>query len=185
MIAGLQPTASAAREAALLMRLATARTCLVVGTAGCVWDDIAAAGPTDAVLAVSRMGVDFPGRLDGWVKWGLADDLDAWGAPPERLEICLIGYECEHLTEGDVSLHATHYAVLAGVPRIILAGVPLLAEVGHYYPRSTPKLGLDHSRYGWAKYAAGHPEVCARIRSCSGWTRDFFGAPSAEWLAGA
>lgn len=81
---------------------------------------------------------------------------------------------------GSSSLLAVRAALAAGHTRVILCGVPMLAEGGHFVRRRSWPHAVGFRR-GWI---AHRTELAPHVRSLSGWTRDTFGAPSAEWLAG-
>ena len=69
-----------------------------------------------------------------------------------------------------------------GCAGVILAGVPMDASAGTNYGKenwATEKF-VDDMRQGWLK---AKPQIGARVRSMSGWTRELLGEPTAEWLA--
>jgi hypothetical protein len=73
---------------------------------------------------------------------------------------------------GSSSLLGVQTAIRLGYTRIILAGCPLIgknAQNGSY----------ENFRKGWEARAF---DLGDRVRSMSGWTLDFLGAPTEEWL---
>jgi hypothetical protein len=75
---------------------------------------------------------------------------------------------------GSSSLLGTLAAIRMGYRRIILCGCPLTGKnaAGGTY---------ETFRNGWEARAN---EFAGRVRSMSGWTREFLGAPMEEWLNG-
>ena len=65
---------------------------------------------------------------------------------------------------------------------VILAGCPIDASAGTLCPHSEMNEADKADRFKpWWKRAL--PQIGARTRSMSGWTRDLLGAPDADWLA--
>lgn len=79
---------------------------------------------------------------------------------------------------GSSSLLAVRAAVLSGHTRVVLCGVPMDPAAGHFVRRRQWPEGRGFRR-GWLQH---REEIAPFVRSCSGWTRDMFGAPTAEWL---
>ncbi len=77
---------------------------------------------------------------------------------------------------GSSGLYAVRVALEMGYSKIILCGVPMQAEAGHYL-RKKPWLQCEWFVDRWPRY-------CPRdnVRSMSGYTRELLGAPSREWL---
>lgn len=61
---------------------------------------------------------------------------------------------------------------------IVLAGVPMAAEFGHYGRQGNWK-AANLYRKGWKER---RHEIAPFVRSMSGWTRELFGEPTLEWL---
>ncbi|GLT07987.1 hypothetical protein GCM10007928_02180 [Sulfitobacter porphyrae] len=179
------------------------RTCLVLGGAACLWDDVDAyAGPVGAVVACNDAGYAWPGALAAWVSlhplnWTRPKDAwlakrDAKGYPPAPLYThdankapdgaVLTPHQfpgCEH--SGSSGMFAAKVALIdLCFDQVVLCGIPM-APMKHF-------TGLDHwqtahnrvsplpNRYlkRWRDVPA---EFTGRIRSMSGATRDLFGAP--------
>jgi len=80
---------------------------------------------------------------------------------------------------GSVGLLATKIAYELGHRRIILCGVPMTVESGHF-TRKHRWLAAHGFRKGWNR-----PQItrwAPSIRSMSGWTQEKFGFPTVEWL---
>lgn len=79
---------------------------------------------------------------------------------------------------GSTGLLAVRAALASGFDRVVLCGVPMDADAGHFVRRRRWPHAVGFRR-GWLQHRG---ELAAHVRSCAGWTRDLFGAPSAEWL---
>lgn len=181
------------------------RTALIIGRAGGTWDDVAAAAsflrmPFDLVVAVNDSGHDYP-RVDHWVSFH-GDKFERWikvreerGYPPvKRMWTSTCG-RLESAYEkrlGQLGVAKVAYAgggssglVAAVVARvhleashIVLAGVPMDSEAGHYNAHGPWKEATKH-RSAWE---AKRDELGPYLRSMSGWTAAVFGRPTREWL---
>lgn len=148
----------------------------------------------DAVFAVNNVIVDWPGRLDyactlhpektpAWP--GIEEALrrreragrnrpESWAHKPAR--------GIDHVVNdwrGSSGLFAVRVAIHEGFDRIVLAGIPMTPQQPHYFDRRAwTQAGSFHK--GWRQYRA---QLLPRVRSMSGWTADFLGRPTIEWLA--
>lgn len=115
-----------------------------------------------------RLGLPMPGQL--WCPKGRPRpnidgmpwrDVQSWGGSSGLLAVTVALDE----------LGATH---------VCLAGVPLRKASAHFHDK---RIWPDASRYhpAWERKL---PAIKARVRSCSGWTMEKFGGPTAEWLVG-
>jgi hypothetical protein len=151
---------------------------LVMGTAGGVWDEVGGLGRIDRVVAVNLSGVLYPGLVDIWVVNGDARELDGWRLRrPDRAGI-LVGGDIN--VGGDTAHYSTRMAIACGAAGVVLAGVPLDPAAGHV--SGQPSARLASYRKAWSDWAT-LSVARDRVRSCSGWTKNLFGAPSAEWVA--
>lgn len=80
---------------------------------------------------------------------------------------------------GSCSLMAVKAARMEGFKKIILCGCPMTVQAKHFLR------GVDWNpalafRRGWNSHKREIPPQC--VRSMSGWTKEQFGAPDAEWL---
>lgn len=163
---------------------------LVLGGAGSVWDDIETAldlGEYDMVVACNDIGAHWPGRLDHWVslhpdrlpgweawriKRGLPFGYVTWGHRPHSA--------VKRSTPdwgGSSGLLAAKVALEQGATRVVLAGVTMSGQAGHFV-RKAPWQAASGFQKAWTR----NRDALANVRSVSGWTRELLGAPSAEWL---
>lgn len=175
-------------------------TALVVGNAECVWQDLERyEGPADAIIAVNCIGMELP-RVDAWVtlhplnfpRYVLArhhaglpeagvlvtNQRDRrqppWPAIDHVTEAPLPG----HPQGGSSGLFGAKFALIDwGFDRVVFCGCPL-TQTRHAVPH--PTLGryvfetAPQYQRAWSKIPA---EFTARMRSMSGWTRQFLGPP--------
>ena len=173
-----------------------AHLALCIGGAPSVWSDLEAAKAlvgdrAHVVLVTNHAGRFYEGDIDAWVTlhpelfehWrgdravkGLNTDYRALAFASHRR---LPGVEPYKQTWGLSSgLFAAQLALEAmACAGVILCGVPLEVEAGHFH-NPGPWLLADRYRQGAidAK-AAGAP-----VRSMAGWTAELFGRPDADWL---
>lgn len=176
-------------------------TCLVLGGAACVWDDVAAyKGPVDGVVACNDVGAEWPGELDGWaslhpnkfIQAGWIAKREANGYPPAkrifgharsvqrmRRELLPENIEApatdltEKLGSGSSGLFAAEVALCElRFDRVVLCGVPL-DRAPHFF--GGPDWDQhDRFRRRWIKLPE---EARNRMGSMSGWTRELLGGP--------
>jgi hypothetical protein len=172
---------------------------LLLGGAASVWQDAYNAltlFPFDAVAAVNDAGVSWPGALDFWVsfhteptkfpKWIAAREAN--GHPPAHVIAATspepyVTYPAEKYgglpSTGTSALLAVKVLREHGLDKIVLAGVPMQRDAGHFV-RQAPWDDADKYRETWSFI---RPVIAPYVRSMSGWTRETFGAPTREWLA--
>lgn len=80
---------------------------------------------------------------------------------------------------GSSGLLAVKVARQIGFKRVILCGVPMEPEAGHFI-RGHAWTAAQAFRKGWERHRA---EIAPLVRSMSGWTRQLFGAPDAGFLS--
>ena len=73
---------------------------------------------------------------------------------------------------GSSSIVGCLAAIMLGYEKIILCGCPLSGNA----PEGNP---YSNFRLGWIFH---YGKLKDKVRSCSGWTKDTFGFPTAEWL---
>ncbi len=78
-------------------------------------------------------------------------------------------------------IFAAKVALEDGHDRVILAGIPMDREAGHF-TRGKEWAQRDSFTLG---FEIAVPHLLDRVKSMSGYTRKILGAPSAEWLAGS
>lgn len=79
---------------------------------------------------------------------------------------------------GSTGLLAVKVAMESGFRQIVLCGVPMTAEAGHFV-RHRPWNDARTFHRGWLVH---RPAIAPFVRSCSGWTAELLGEPTAEWL---
>lgn len=183
-------------------------TAIVVGGGACVWDDLTIAlreYRPDAVFVVNDIGTIYNDRIDFWcslhpekmLKWqtlrrqnGLNDDYISYaheacqpglvpGGDP-RIEKFL-NYTYPGMTgSGSSGLLAVKCAQHEGFNRIVLCGVPMLANQNHFFD------GKEwHERDMFLRaWEIALPWLRSDVRSLSGWTQKLLGAPTPTWFAG-
>lgn len=183
------------------------RTALVLGCANCLWDDYAAAlklFTPDTIYCVKLAGVHWRGGRFIWV--GLhpefMDDYEAQRAHNGLHK----DYEIVAPLKGEVGMHGekgkitrrvsyrypdmnassssggygAKVALDDGHDRVVLAGVPMTVETGHF-ARGKPWVGRGSFMIGFEKSI---PYWAGRVRSMSGWSKEILGEPTPEWLGG-
>ena len=182
------------------------RTALVLGGAGCVWEDLEAAlelGEYHGAVACNDAGAFYPGTLDAWVSlhpdkfgiWASKRVAGGFGLPAailghleasgrKALPLCVTGrtefrFDGQKTT-GSSGLFALKVALVdLGFNRAVLCGVPMTARDGHFFDTAEWRGDIAHQR-GWLEVM---PQIKDRARSMSGWTREKLGAPDEDWLS--
>ncbi len=172
------------------------RIALLLGDAACVHADAAAAYAMlkpDAIAATNCIGFDWPGRVDYWFTLH-PKSIGVWPGMPgalRRRENAGLNrpQTWAHKSGLGIDRHTPDWGGSTGLlavkglrqlrfNRIVLAGVPMSPEQNHYY-EGTGWSHATHYRKGWREH---RDEIAPFVRSMSGWTREIFGAPTAEWL---
>ena len=178
---------------------------LVIGCAADVWADVAKArelGEYEKTYCVKYAGVHWPGESFVWctlhpefqdrydaerAKLGLGRVYEVVAPPPGELG--------EHGKKGKIDrrvsyrwrgmnasassgIYGAKVALDDGYDRVVLAGVPMTREGGHFV-RGKP---WDY----WLSFMAGFklakPHLMGKVRSVSGYTKEQLGEPTSEWL---
>ena len=176
---------------------------LAIGSAECVSGDLQAlerlAGPLDrfTICAANDGGVIWPGRLDYWFTLH-PDELPEReerrreaGHPDGYVTVSISGDVDRilsrdwHLEGGSSGLDAAAWLHHVGHRRIVLCGVPLGPQ---RYAVTHPQHG-DAEWPHWRGYQERVPSLAKQhswlrecIRSMSGWTAEFFGEPTEDWI---
>lgn len=179
---------------------------IVLGCSSNVWQEYEAAlklFEPDTVYCVKLAGVHWQGGRFNWV--GLhpefCDDYEAQRASngyhsdyeivaPLATEVGTHGakgrvsrrvsYLFKACTKSPSSgAYAAKVAIEDGHDKVVLAGVPMVAEAGHFTRQADWKQCNTFLK-GFEEYA---PHFGGRVRSLSGWTQKLLGAPTVEWLA--
>jgi len=174
------------------------RIAIVIGGSEGVLTDIdlarvlvAAVGAHAAVFVVNDMIAAFPAQVDHAVTFHDAK-LHAWlqqraasgYAPPGQIWTVRrhpLATRCTLDWGGSSGLLAVKAAREEGFARIILCGVPMTVEDGHFVRRKPWKI-CHAFRRAWELHKR---ELAPFVRSCSGWTAQTFGRPSVSWLQAA
>lgn len=169
------------------------KTVLICGGAKSVFEDIKEAKALitpDGIIAINDVfaeleHVDFfctnhPEKAEKWVqvrrKKGYKDPYSYWTATNKALPASP-KFQTVPGTLGGSGLLAVSVARYLGYQKIILAGIPLTAEGGHFF-NTRPWKECDYYRHVWGR----NTSLKVDIRSVSGWTSEYFGRPTLEWL---
>jgi hypothetical protein len=165
---------------------------LVIGSAGCVWDDAAAAlelGEFQGVVGCNLAAIYWPGQMDAWVTLHF-EKFNLWAErrrrarlPPHRSEIGLkqtLPHFAGQTSVGSSGLYALKVALIdLGYERAVLCGVPMSHEAAHF-DDPKPWKSAHVYRKGWLEAL---PEIKDRARSMGGWSAELLGRPGADWIA--
>lgn len=139
------------------------KTCLVVGCASGVWDEVKAAQALckfDAVYCVKQAGIHWPGWFDVWATLH-PEFMDAYEAERRALH-WPAGYEIVAPVKGELGAHgsrgnvnrrvsyrwpgmnssassgiyAAKIALEDGFGRVVLTGIPMTVAAGHFLPKT-------------------------------------------------
>lgn len=183
------------------------KSALVIGRAQGTWGEVDAAnrlvgsvtGPFDTVVAVNDAGYDYP-HVDHWVSFH-GDKFERWsqirrenGFEPAQLWTSTYGrkesaYEralgsmgvrrLNYTGGGSSGLVATLVALVPlQATHIVLAGIPMDVEAGHYNEDGPWNEAVKH-RKAWRDQ---FDKLKPYVRSMSGWTAEQLGTPDKEWL---
>lgn len=172
---------------------------IVLGGAESVWDEeigtlhmLGGSGLTSEVFCCNSMigayrspfGIDHAVTLHPEMvsKW-LLDRLNAGTTAPIKRLWSTKPFpgstdHCFDRWEGSVGLFAVKIARILGYTKIVLCGVPMTVEAGHFQ-RKQPWKAATQFRRGWNRYKSS---LAPYVRSHSGWTQELFGPPTLEWL---
>ncbi len=147
------------------------------------------------VFAVNRAAVDYPGHVDHFVtyhgehlaKWlsarhsaGRPPPGDVWCAERRPAVTWMNVHRAPHWG-GSSGLLAVSTAIYLGATSIVLCGIPIDFDQGHYYSPKVPW----HDAKSYRKQWEDNKGRLANVRSMSGWTSELLGTPTLEWLAAA
>ena len=163
---------------------------LIVGSAACVWDDMARWGKHKGrTIVVNRMIEQYQGRI--WAGATLhpemAEQFRAARAgnwrlyAPEPAEGVSHVHPKLRMWNGSSVLYAVRIALAEGADRVVVAGAPLDDSPHCYADGTSLRPHLTQYRHGWERAV---PELGGRVRSLSGWTARLLGSPTDKWLNG-
>lgn len=154
-----------------------------------------AMGEFDFVIACNDVGAIWPGHLSAWVslhpeKMGQWRDQRRANGHPEAARYMSHGDNLPSWMEpaefrfhgqdrsGSSGLFAVKVALMElGADRAVLAGIPL-ERSSHFFDRERWEAAVGYR----AAWEALRPCYRARMRSMSGWTAQFLGTPTADWI---
>ncbi len=177
---------------------------LIFGRAIGVWGEVDVAksmGKFDAVIGVGQAGCDYPHKLDHWVSFH-TDLMPHWIDKRERKGYPPAGqmWSCDYrgrsprykppvpvtlvkVAGGSSGFVAIHVALGnspgLGAEKVVLAGIPMTAEAGHYDEVGDWTEARKYKR----EWTEQKDFLMGRVKSMSGWTKEMLGAPTPEWLA--
>lgn len=178
---------------------------LVIGCSSNVWEEVEKAQDLclfDSVYCVKIAGIHWRGGRFTWptLHPEFMDDYEKQRAA--------LGYHCDYEIvaplSGEVGMHgqkgriarrvsyrypgmnssassggyAAKIALEDGFDRVVLAGVPMDADAGHF----TRKRKWEQRDSFTRGFMDSVPHFAGRVRSMSGWTAELFGTPDAAWL---
>lgn len=189
---------------------------LVIGCAEGNWKEAEAAlrlGSYDSIYCVKQAGIYYP-HFNVWVTLhpeimdayeierkalGLPDDYQIVAPPPSELG--------SHANKGNIArrvsylwskesnasassgIYGAKVALEDGFDRVVLAGIPMSSDAGHFKPESKTVSGQVRGKVwnGCAAFEVGFkvaiPHLIGKVKSMSGRTKEILGAPTKEWLA--
>lgn len=167
------------------------RTALCIGSAHCLWEDLysleASGLKTDGTIACNAAGYEYGGDLDAWVSLH-GNKFNTWlirrrdrGYRKAREIVAhrkwvgvtqIIDYRFPgQVNSASSGGYAAKVALMdLGFDRAILCGIPLTPTP--HLADSKPWKECTNFHRAWTEIP---PEYTGRIRSASGWTRDFLG----------
>jgi len=182
------------------------KSCLVLGGARCVWDDLERAkqiGSYDAVVAVNDMLAHYSGEVEIFATLHI-EKAAQWivergdkGFPPAKIIAGHKGHIWEALpnrmqpdyrtdyrwpgmsASGSSGLFAVKVALEHGFDKVVLCGVPMQAEQAHFFDAKP----WDEVKSFTDAWTVALPYIKDFTRSMSGYTRELLGEPTPEWLA--
>lgn len=173
---------------------------LCLGGAATLHKDIEGAlalGEFDLVVACNDAGAVWPGRLDAWVtlhpekmrEW--SEQRAANGYEPAVAYFCQIGRHVpdgfqaveyrfpRQADSGSSGMFAAKVALTdLGATRAVFCGIPMDRQP-HFFSGGAWEAAVGH-RNVWHQVRREYRD---RIRSMSGWTAEFLGRPTREWVA--
>lgn len=171
---------------------------LVLGDATCVHDDAKRAlelFTPDLIAACNNIGVGWAPVLDHWFTLHPSPCQDWVGIQEALRRRTLAGLNkptiwsykaaspvIDMITDdwgGATGLLAVKGMLEIGCRRIVLAGVPMVSEEGHWYDDKHWQQAHCYTR-AWEIHLK---EIAPWVRSCSGYTRTLLGEPDTNWLA--
>lgn len=192
------------------------KSALVIGCAANVWEDVEAAkalASYDAIYCIKQMGIYYPNKFDCWAtlhpeimdayelqryRLGLPNGYSIVAPPSNELGMHgrkgNIDRRVSYLWSKDSNssassgIYGAKVALEDGFDKVVLAGIPMTPEGGHFLPESKAISGQTRGKVwtGCGSFEVGFniaiPFLMGKVKSMSGHTRDVLGAPMEEWL---
>lgn len=181
------------------------KSCVVLGGAACVWDDLETAkefGPFDATIAINDMLAHYQGEIDfavslhpeKYTEWMAGRDAKGYSRPkafvahdgntqmgrnnPFPVDI-VMDYRWPGMGgSGSSGLFAVKVAIEQGFDRIVLCGVPMDGAQPHFFDNiAWTEVNAFTEAWGVAR-----PFIQDVTRSMSGQTKEWLGYPTRDWL---
>lgn len=169
----------------------------VLGGSRSVWEDLEALKALrepDVILATNDAGAHYTGEVHHWVSLHF-EKMPIWakeraerGLPPAQhyfyhesaTERGGLPLPYDRLVDagGSSGLFAVQAGLTLGLTRIVLCGVPMDAEDGHFFDHKRWEFASRYQQ-GWTRRKA---EIAPFVRSMSGWTARLLGRPDEVWL---
>lgn len=176
------------------------KSCLVLGSATTLWDDIEKAtnlGEYDAVYAAKHAGIYWPGKLDVWATFhpdwmedfkkqraaqGYSPALETVShLPNPQITRVVKDYLLPGMPNSGASgFFAVALALKDGYNRVVLCGIPMTRNTGRIDGRVVWESAVTYQ----TRVLPALSGIKDRVRSMSGWTREKLGSPTSEWLLG-
>lgn len=166
---------------------------LVIGGASCVFKDIEhalALFNPDIVVAANDIGTRYervdhlctmhPMKMQDWLKARRANGFskpEIWTAVHKNKTTKLPFRQVDSVG-GSSGLLCVRVCRALEATRIVLAGVPMTAQLGHFHVTGN-WIEAEVYRRTWEK---DRPHLLKDTRSMSGWTMELLGAPTSDWL---
>lgn len=194
------------------------KSALVIGCAANVWEDVQAAkalASYNAVYCVKQIGIHYPEAFNVWVSLHpeAMNDYEAQrhakGLPngyqivaPPKNELGTVGNEAGANIKRRVSylwsdqsnasassgIYGAKVAIADGFDRIVLAGIPMTPEGGHFAPETRTVAGVVRGKVwsGHSSFVCGFneaiPHLMGKVKSMSGYTKQVLGVPTQDWF---
>ena len=179
------------------------KVAVIVGGADCVLAEYveaerlcAEAGVDFTTLVINDMIAEFQdhvdhavtlhpdARLNQWLderqKNCLPAPANVWAHRKADIGVNMVTRVCPEWGKGSSGLLAVKIALQElGCDRIILCGVPMTMEGGHFKRKQPWKAVTNNFRAEWQ---ARQSELAPYVRSWSGWTAELFGVPTLDFV---
>lgn len=194
------------------------KTALVIGCAANVWEDLKAAralASYDAIYCVKQMGIHYRDKFDVWATLhpeamndyehqrkvlGLPNGYQIVAPPAKELgmhgekgniarRVSYLWPNSDGSSSASSGIYGAKIALDDGFERVVLAGVPMSPDAGHFLPETKTVSGQVRGPVwtGCGAFEIGFnnalPYLMNRVKSMSGRTQKVLGAPTKEWLA--